>query len=90
MKLSMYLSGVIALISTVCYLLFKQNKKNKALYLSEVDKNKALEGEIDKLKKLEKVKNDARKETEQKIDEVDSRSGIDRFNAINDVLSDNS
>ena len=33
--------------------------------------------EIDKLKKLERIKNDARSETEQKIDEVDSKNGID-------------
>lgn len=82
---------VIALaFAAIGYVFFKLYKKNKALYKAEADKNRALNEEIDKLKKLERIKNDARKETESKIDAVDSRSGIDRFNAINDILSDNS
>lgn len=87
--MSLCLFGVIVLISIICCLLFKQNKKNKERYLSEVDKNKDLEATLDRFRMMQQIKNEARNETERKIAEVDSKSGLDKFNAINEFLSDN-
>lgn len=89
MNFTVTLIGIALAFAATGYVFFKLYRKNKALYKAEADKNRALNEEIDKLKKMEKVKNDARKETENKIDAVDALSGADRFNAINDVLSDN-
>jgi cell division protein FtsX len=77
------------LLATVCYFLVKNYVKMRGLYEAEAEKNSNLEDEIGRMKQMEGVKNEARKETESRVNEVDSLSGVDKFNAINDVLSDN-
>mgnify|MGYP003298295401 CR=1 FL=1 len=89
MTFTIIISAIAVILGGICYLLAKANKKNKVLYREEVERNKRLSDEIYRLGEMERVRHEARTETERKISEVDSLNGIDRFNAINDVLSDN-
>ena len=90
MTFTIIISVIAVILGGICYLLAKANKKNKVLYREEVERNKRLSEEIYRLGEMERVRHEARTETERKISEVDSLNGIDRFNAINDILSDNS
>ena len=90
MSFTIIISVIAVILGGICYLLAKANKKNKVLYREEVERNKRLSEEIYRLGEMERVRHEARTETERKISEVDSLNGIDRFNAINDILSDNS
>ena len=69
MTFTIIISAIAVILGGICYLLAKANKKNKVLYREEVERNKRLSDEIYRLGEMERVRHEARTETERKISE---------------------
>ena len=77
------LAGIGAALSTIFFLLFKQEKKDKK---AAEEKNETLNKNLDALKEGEKAEKELKKENEELQKKVNSGNNIDSFNACNELL----
>lgn len=93
MKAMLILCGVLFLLLVIFILLFvifrNKAKSYKESYQEAQKRNEEYAAELGKAKAVEWIKSDERKKTDEKIKETNSKTGRDKFDAINDGLRNN-